>query len=68
MESEQLIKKMQEEEYAKVMAMPVVGTGRFCWCGKLHILPIIKLGKRDVTLRSEDGTRITFNKKYVEVL
>ncbi len=63
-----LLDEMKRKDLAKVMAMPVVGNGRFNWCGNVHELPIVKNGKRDITLRSADGTLITLNKKFVEVL
>ena len=49
------------------MGMKSLGRGKFMWCGKETTLDIVKLGKRDVTLRSEEGTLITFNKKYVAI-
>lgn len=58
----------QEENLKKVMSMKVLAKGKFMWCGKENTLDIVKMGKRDVTLRSEDGTLITFNKKYVKVM
>ena len=42
--------------------------GRFVWCGKWVEATIIKWGKRDATLKTDDDTEITFNKKFVEVL
>jgi hypothetical protein len=42
--------------------------GRFKWCGKDIIATILKWGKRDATLKTDDGTEVTFNKRYVEVL
>ena len=62
------IDEMRHQEHAKIMALPILGRGKFKWAGKILELPIIKKGKRDITLRSPDGTRVTLNKKFVEVL
>lgn len=51
-----------------IKAQEIGKQGRFWWCGKQVIATIIKWGKRDATLKTEDGTEITFNKKHVEVL
>jgi hypothetical protein len=58
----------KEERFAERMAMPVLGMGTFVWGCKKHLtLPIVKMGKRDVTMRAEDGGLITLNKIFVEV-
>jgi hypothetical protein len=57
----------KEENLAKVMAKPVIGYGTFVWGGERLRLPIVRIGKRDVTLRyDKDGTLITFKKKDLE--
>lgn len=58
---------MTTDKLAERMAMPTVGEGTFTLCGKTYTLPIVKTGKRDITLRANDGGLITLNKKYVQV-
>lgn len=44
-----------------------IGKASFVWAGKPMTLPIVKLGKRDMTVRSDDGTLITFNRRGVKI-
>lgn len=58
------LESRKDENLTRVMAMPILGYGSFVWCGEPMRLPVVKLGKRDVTLRDDrDGSLITFKKK-----
>ena len=57
----------KEETIAERKAMPVLGQGTFIPVGKIFTLPIVKMGKRDITLRADDCGLITLNRKFIEV-
>ena len=58
--------KTKEEVIKERETMPILGHGKFEFVGKTYILPIVKIGKRDITMRSDDCGLITLNKKFVE--
>ena len=59
---------MAEREKVRRLAMPVLGIGKFMWVGRELTLNIVRIGKRDITMVSPDGTFVILNKKNVEVL
>lgn len=59
--------KTKEETIKEREAMPILGYGKFEWAKKTLVLPIVKMGKRDITMRADDCGLITLNKKFVEV-
>jgi hypothetical protein len=59
--------KTKEETIEDRKSMPVLGQGTFWLVGKMYTLPIVKMGKRDITMRNDDCGLITLNKKFVEI-
>lgn len=59
--------KTKDQVIAERKAMPVLGQGTFTLAKKEFTLPIVKMGKRDITMRADDCGLITLNKKFVRV-
>ena len=58
---------MSQDSEDRLRKAKPVGKASFVWAGEPMTLPIVKLGKRDITVRSDDGTLITFNKRGVKI-
>jgi len=61
------LQKEQAHEKVRRLAMPVLGIGKFTWAGKEMTLNIVRIGKRDITMVSSDGTFVILNKKRVGI-